>query len=658
MAIVKMDKFTLLFFESQKEKLLTALQGFESIQFINLQDQELLEKNEEFKNLKKDSVNVNLSDYNEQLSKIRFSLEFLKDYMPKQSALKSIQKEKASITIKNLQRFVENSNWFKIYKDLKEKEETIVALTNEIGKYETEIQVLDKWKNFDATFEALKNLKYTKAYLGTIQKNYEISFINDLSDSAKNTYVEILGKDSQDVFLHIIMEKNDEPLCEELFKKYGFSIFQPTYEGIPQNIIKEFFKEIKTAENKISHIKENLKSYEEQYEKLQYAFDYYNNLLMREEAATNFLKTEKVVAISGWIPSEEKNTFSSLIKSTVGEKFSIEYEEIKEEEFEDVPIKLKNRKFASNFEGIVEMYSLPKYNEIDPTPIMSIFYFIFFGMMLSDAGYGLLLLFGSLFMVKFTKDKEKAKTYKLFMLAGISTVIWGAIYGSWFGDLFSKYLGIDIPYLLDPGKSVTSILLISVAMGVVHIFVGLGIKGYIYIRDGKYLDAIYDVLTWYSTLIGAFLWIGTGMVGLPSVATTIGMILFIIGAIGLLLTQGREHPTIGARLGWGIYGVYGMTSYLGDIVSYSRLLALGLATGFIANAFNLIVALIPSPFSIVLSPVIFLLLHGFNMAVNALGSYVHAARLQYLEFFNKFYEGGGKKFTPYKLSDNYIKITK
>jgi len=297
------------------------------------------------------------------------------------------------------------------------------------------------------------------------------------------------------------------------------------------------------------------------------------------------------------------------------------------------------------------MYSLPLYKEIDPTPILSIFYFLFFGMMLSDAGYGLIMVIVSSIALKKVKDTAKRNTFKLFLFAGISTVIWGAMYGGWFGDLFSNYLGIKIPYLIDPAKGITQILILSVIFGLVHIFVGLGLKAYILIRSGQLKDAIYDVLTWYFVLIGAILM-------LVGVASSVGKILLIIGFVGLLLTQGRSAPTLGGKIGGGIYGVYGSTSYLGDVVSYSRLLALGLATGFIANALNLIVNLIPSPFSYIISPILFVALHLFNLLVNALGSYVHTARLQYLEFFNKFYEGGGKKFTPYKLSDQYLKITK
>ena len=229
--------------------------------------------------------------------------------------------------------------------------------------------------------------------------------------------------------------------------------------------------------------------------------------------------------------------------------------------------------------------------------------------------------------------------------------MWGAVYGGWFGDLFPEYFGIKIPFLLDPPNSIIEIFALSLGFGIIHIFVGLGIKAYMLIKEHKIKDAIYDVLSWYVTIIGSIMMIA-GKGG------SIGKWMLIGGLITLFLTQGRSAPTLGGKIGGGVYGVYGITGYLGDIVSYSRLLALGLATGFIANALNLIVSLFPKPIIYVLAPILFVALHLFNLLINALGSYVHAARLQYLEFFNKFYEGGGKKFTPYKLSEEYIKITK
>lgn len=318
---------------------------------------------------------------------------------------------------------------------------------------------------------------------------------------------------------------------------------------------------------------------------------------------------------------------------------------------EDVPIKLENNSFVEPFESITEMYSLPQYTEIDPTPIMSIFYFIFFGMMLSDAGYGLTMVIGTLIALNIFKlDKGMKNFMKLFLYLGISTTIWGAIYGGWFGDAPAQFVGKVAPDILSPSTQIMAVLGLAVVFGVIHIFVGLGIKAYVLFKKGKVIDAIYDVGLWYISLIGIFLMIA-------GIAGSIGKIMIILGFGGLILTQGRDADTFIGKLGGGLYGLYGITGYIGDIVSYSRLLALGLATGFIANAFNLMINLIPAPIKYFVGPIIFVCGHLFNLGVNALGAYVHSSRLQYLEFFNKFYEGGGKVFTPFKAVSKFMVVS-
>ncbi len=532
------------------------------------------------------------------------------------------------------------------------KEDRLNYLSNERTKIDAEINSLLPWKKFDAKFKNLKELKQTSYFIGTISKQYKEDFQNEFQDNLQNKYIEFINEDNEDLYIFALVLKEEEEKAKELFKNYGFSSLTLVYEDSPKAVIENFNIKISEIDKEVEKINTEIKTYESKIEEIQIAYEYFNNLIIRLNASENFLKSEKVIAICGWNTLDTNEELENIIKKAIGNDYYLSFTEVNEDDdVEEVPIKLKNNGFASAFESVVEMYSLPLYKEIDPTPILSIFYFLFFGMMLSDAGYGLIMVIVSSIALKKVKDTAKRNTFKLFLFAGISTVIWGAMYGGWFGDLFSNYLGIKIPYLIDPAKGITQILILSVIFGLVHIFVGLGLKAYILIRSGQLKDAIYDVLTWYFVLIGAILM-------LVGVASSVGKILLIIGFVGLLLTQGRSAPTLGGKIGGGIYGVYGSTSYLGDVVSYSRLLALGLATGFIANALNLIVNLIPSPFSYIISPILFVALHLFNLLVNALGSYVHTARLQYLEFFNKFYEGGGKKFTPYKLSDQYLKITK
>ncbi|EPY2277430.1 V-type ATP synthase subunit I [Clostridium sporogenes] len=652
MAIVKMNKFTLLAFESHKEKLLEELQSFEGVQFINLQNDALIEEDESLKLLDKDSVGSKYSEYAANLSKLKFVLDFLEEYVTQASGLKALLQDKKSLSYSTLNEKIKTIDWKSTYDDLKIKEDRLNYLSNERTKIDAEMNSLVPWKKFNAKFKTLKELKQTSYFIGTISKQYKEDFQNEFQDNLQNKYIEFINEDNEDLYIFALVLKEEEEKAKELFKNYGFSSLTLVYEDSPKAVIENFNIKISEIDKEVEKINTEIKTYESKIEEIQIAYEYFNNLIIRLNASENFLKSEKVIAICGWNTLDTNEELENIIKKAIGNDYYLSFAQVNEEDdVEEVPIKLKNNGFASAFESVVEMYSLPLYKEIDPTPILSIFYFLFFGMMLSDAGYGLIMVIVSSIALKKVKDTAKRNTFKLFLFAGISTVIWGAMYGGWFGDLFSNYLGIKIPYLIDPAKGITQILILSVIFGLVHIFVGLGLKAYILIRSGQLKDAIYDVLTWYFVLIGAILM-------LVGVASSVGKILLIIGFVGLFLTQGRSAPTLGGKIGGGIYGVYGSTSYLGDVVSYSRLLALGLATGFIANALNLIVNLIPRPFSYIISPILFIALHLFNLLVNALGSYVHTARLQYLEFFNKFYEGGGKKFTPYKLSDQYLKITK
>lgn len=650
MAIVKMNKFILLLLESHKEKLLEALQTFGGVQFINLQDEGIIEGYNDLNGLSKDEVGEKYILYEENLSKIRFALDFLQTYVPQKSNFLSILEDKKEMPLSQLTSVMKNNNWNDVYRVLKNKEAELNDLHNQKTKLEAEICTLANWTNFDTPLKFLRELKFSIPFLGTTAKQYEDILIRDFSEQIMNGYLEILNRDNQDIYIFALVHHSEQEKTQELLKKFGFSTFSQNYDTVPIEIVEDCNSTIKQLTTKEEQIKECIKSFDGEREHLLVAYEYFNNLILRLNACNNFLKSEKVITICGWTPVESNRELEVLVKKSIGNEYYIDFSEVEEQEAGGVPIKLINNSFSTPFENILEMYSMPLYTEIDPTPILAVFYFMFYGMMLSDAGYGLIMVLASAFALSKVKSKEKRNTFKLFLFAGISTMFWGAIYGGWFGDL-SNYFGFNPPKLLDSTADIAQIFILSLIFGVIHIFIGLGIKGYILVRSGNIKDAVYDVLTWYLTLIGSILM-------LIGVGGKFATVLFVIGIVGLLLTQGRAAPTLGGKIGGGIYGVYGITGYLGDVVSYSRLLALGLATGFIANALNLIINLFPSPIKYVLAPFLFLGLHTFNLLINALGSYVHAARLQYLEFFSKFYEGGGKKFTPFKLSDKYIRIIK
>ncbi|MDD6770225.1 MAG: V-type ATP synthase subunit I [Inconstantimicrobium porci] len=658
MAIVKMNKFTLLSFESNQDKILEELQGFEGVQFIDLQDPEVIKENEIFETLDKGKAGKDLSEYEDSLSKVKFSLDLLKGYVPKEGMLSSVLNDKKVISYKDLKESVEQGEWKNIYHSLKEKDDKISELNNEKSKNETDIEGFKPWQNFDAPLSMLKELKETSYFVGSCAVQYEQSIAKDLEELNVPYFVEHINKTSKDIYFMILCSKEHEELVSDAIKKYGFNSLHLSYDESPSKIIESCKERIAEINAEEDAIKAEMAKFADKVEVLQLAYEYFTSLVERQNVKENFVKTDKVTAIIGWNEVDNNKKLEERIKNIVGDEYYLTFEEVKEEERENnkVPIKLKNGGFAGPFESIVAMYGLPQYKEVDPTPILSVFYFLFFGMMLSDAGYGLMMALVCGFVMMKTKDREKKNTYKLFFFCGLSTILWGAIYGGWFGDLLSKYLGLNIPILINPTTDIMTMFIMSLAFGIIHIFVGLGIKAYLYAREKQYAAIVFDVVSIYFIIIGAVMLLAGMMAGMTSLEP-VGKILLIAGIVILVLTAGRESKSIVGKAIGGLNGVYGLTSYLGDIISYSRLMGLGLATGFIANALNLIINLFPVPFRWIIGPVLFIALHGFNLAINALGSYVHTARLQYLEFFNKFYEGGGNKFNPFKLSGKFVKVT-
>ena len=648
MAIVKMNKFTLLTFESKKQKLLREIQGLSNVEFINLQDDEFLEKYEELKSLAKDDIDLEYSKYEENLSKAKFALEFLKKYVPKKSGLKSLQEEKLTLTLDELDEKVKASKWEESYNKAKEKEAELANLDSNITKLQAEIDTLIPWQDLDVAFSEIKDLKNTSYFLGTIAKSFEDTLLEELS----NAYVEIISRSSNDINLLILSNKEDSENVSEVLRGVGFSAFKTEHKDVPMKLILEFKHQIEELQSKKFFIEEEIASFEEDLKKLELAYDYFVSKVERVKVSTNFLKTKNICAIQGWIAQEDNEELKSICSNTLKNDYYIEFEDVKEDEIDDVPIKLKNGELVSAFESVTGMYSYPKYNQIDPTPLLAPFYLIFFGMMVADVGYGLLVLIGAALALKFLKLDEGKKDFaKFFLYLSFPTIFFGAIYGSFFGDI------ITLPtQIIDTNKDVMTIVILSLALGVIQIFFGLFIKVYSLIRIGKAKDALLDPGSWIITLLSIGGIAAVKFLKLPNILGNIFIGTAIIGAILIVIGGGREEKSTGAKIGQGLYSLYGITGYVGDLVSYTRLMALGLAGGSIAGALNLLIHTLPGVAAIVIGPILFVLFHIFNLGLSLLGAYVHTARLQYVEYFGKFYEGGGRPFKAFKVSEKYIKI--
>ena len=648
MAIVKMKKFTLLTFESKKRKFLKEVQGLSNVEFINLQDEGFLEKYEDLKKLSKDNDEVECSKYEENLSKAKFGVEFFNKYVPKKSGLKALREGKVSLTLDELEEKVNSSNWINSYEKAKEKEAELLKLDSEVTKLQSEIDVLTPWENLDVPLNELKTLRNTSYYLGTIAKGYEETMFQELS----NCYVEIISRSTNDINLLILANNEYDENISEVLRSFGFTAFKTEHADVPLKLILDFKHDIEEIKSKKFFIQEEISDFEEDLKTLELAYDYFASKVERKKVSSNFLKTKNVCAIQGWIAEEDSEDLKTICSKVLNDDYYIEFEDVKEEEIDDVPIKLKNGELVSAFESITGMYSYPKYNEIDPTPLLTPFYLIFFGMMVADVGYGLLVLIASIIALKFLKLNNSMRDFmKFFFYLSFPTIFFGLVYGSFFGD------AITMPFkLIDTNKDVMTIVVLSLVLGVIQIFFGLFIKAYSLIRIGKSKDALLDAGSWIITLLSLGGIAAVKFLSLPSFLNILFIITSIIGAILIVIGGGREEKSFGAKAGQGLYALYGITGYVGDLVSYTRLMALGLAGGSIAGALNLLIHTLPGLAAVLLGPVLFVLFHIFNLGLSLLGAYVHTARLQYVEYFGKFYDGGGRPFKAFKSSEKYLSI--
>ena len=369
--------------------------------------------------------------------------------------------------------------------------------------------------------------------------------------------------------------------------------------------------------------------------------------LRREEAKSRLVGTDKVFLLEGWLPA---NRCAEIEKTLRPFTCAIETREPTEDEYPQVPVQLKNNKLTRPLNMVTEMYSLPAYGTLDPNPLMAPFFILFYGIMMADMGYGLLMMIASVIISKKYRPKGMSgELFSLLGLCGISTFIMGALTGGFFGDFLTQLVAIvspgtvfALPKLFDPLDDLTMILIGSMALGMVQIVTGMAISLIEKCKRKKFLDAFFEEITWWIVFIGiALLALGKG-----AAVLYVGCALVLLGPI----VQGK---------GWGkLTGVFGslynhVTGYFGDILSYTRLMALMLAGSVIAQVFNMLAAM---PGNVIAFIIISMLGNAMNFGLNLLGCYVHDLRLQCLEFFNKFYVDGGKPFRPMTLDTEYVDL--
>ena len=666
MGVAKLKKAELYYHKSVHEQIAAALQETGACQIIST-DLENQSRHSE--------VDALISSTEEKLADIRYLVRTLTPhYVDPIPALDRMLGERPEVTMSELEELATQT-------DLKAVCEKTRALEHEAGEVRSKLSearlnnsILSSLGFFEYPLSVLTEGTRTVTGLAGTVKAEKISglkaALGDFSVYSNDTELIIAPFDekkdkSSDIFVALIYSRKVESEVRELCAKNGVSLVEipasltgtaaEESEKISGIITELEAKETELA-GKISELaQENIPT-------VQKLSDYYNSLAKRYEGTSKSDETASVMFTKFWLPESKAQDIKAKIEAISPE---IDLTLSDPEPDEEPPSLLSNGNLVRPFNILTELYSSPKYRGIDPTPLLAPFFWIFFGMCLGDAGYAL-VVFGTIMYVfkKYKKISLGVKDFiTLFLFCSVSTFIYGVISGSFFGNFIDSFVPVLVPLknslmLVDPMTNPMQVLGISLLLGVIHLMFGLLIAAYEKIKSKLFIDAVGSDISWFLLIVGLCL-LGVSMGGmLPAHFFDIGRAMAIIGAVIIFLYAGKEKKGIINKIISGFLALYGSTSYLGDILSYSRLLALGFGSAVIGMVINLLGGLAADiPYvGWLVAIVVIIGGHIFSIAINILGSFVHPLRLQYVEFFGKFYSGGGEPFTPLTLSQEYVNV--
>lgn len=516
----------------------------------------------------------------------------------------------------------------------------IASLESEAAALQTQAESLEPWLQLDIPLEQLSFTETTHCHVGFLPEKELPAFQEGMQNLLADwkTYGE--GQDGR--ALVVLAYNRDEEAVKHLLKEHDFSeAVLPKRSGTASQVQQELLQEAKEREDKIARLQQETRDTLPHKQQVEL---YYDQLSAAHDRLQNGgVETVSAFKVQGWVRKDRTQRVEKVIRS-VTEAYQLTFADPAEGEIP--PTVLENSKLVEPYESVVELYSLPKAGSIDPDAIMAPFHFIFFGMMMSDAGYGLVLTIMLYIALKKFKPTGFARQLALVIFfGGISTTIWGAMFGGWFGLEWH-------PLLFVPMNEPLKMLALCFGLGSIHLITGMLLKTKMLLRDGDVMGAVCDQISWLIMFLGFFL--------MALVPGPIGKYLAWLGAGIIVLFGGRDRKGIISRLIGGLLSLYNISGYLSDLLSYSRIFALGLATGVIAMVINTVAQMLWSagPVGIVAAILVLLAGHYFNIIINVLGAFVHSSRLQYIEFFGKFYEAGGRAFLPLALRTKYTDITK
>ncbi len=647
MAIVKMKKLSLAAAACDADELMQKLMWTGSVEVSDaassVEGDERLTPDERF--------SQKLSELSSKLGEYEKAISFLKEY---EKAPKGLFSKRRSYTREFYDLPAET---FAAADSVASRAQKIALGIDDTLAKEARIRAslsfLAPWKDFDLDL-SVKGTLTTEIVAGSLPKDISHDALREeMALECENAILETVSENEISSHICVIALKEDLDKVTALLARKGF--IRADFSAYKLSAAEEYSRLSQTSEVleiERSNLKTKAIKLAQEIDILRLACDIVSSEIAKTEAQKKMICTKSAVILSGWIPEKKMGEIDKIL-----EGYECWREFTDPEEGDDVPVLLSNNSIAKPFESIIDMYVLPAYGSFDPTAIMAVFYFIIFGLMLADVVYGLLLAIGGFWALKkLDLGKGIKQLVKLFAICGISCTVAGVFLGSYLGDLPSAIVtafggeAFVMPLtIINPLEEPILFIVVSLVVGFVHMLVGLAIKFYMVCRDGSFLEAFFDVGGWFIVFAGA---------GLIFVHKITGIIILAIG-IAVMMTGGalKKKGVFGRIIG-GFGAVYGFVGFASDLISYSRIMALGLTSAIIASVFNILATIaLPSPLGFVLFIIVILLGHVLNLGINIIGTFVHASRLQYIEFFGKFYEDGGRKFIPLTTCEKYTSIT-
>ena len=638
MAIVKMDKFNLLSFDSDRDNLLNTLQGFNYVHFNDLVKQPDDDYLTEVRETKR------LAEIDESLTKVNYAIDVIRDYT--KDLPDELSDNVSDLSLEEVNKRGSNFTFDLIYEKLRglitKREKLVQSRDNLNQKYND----LSPWQDINVNVDKLYKSDRFFLETGTISSKFYEDLQNALVErNLDGTLVYKISEKDGNYYVVAISTNKEAEEFSEILREFGFTRVKIAADNEVNTYLTDLSGQKYEINDQIEAVDKEITDFKKYLPDLYIYQSYVTNCRKKEASSENFLKTRQMNIVEGYVPSDRSEEFKADLDKILGEKYILDVIPADKDD-PNVPIILKNNKLIEPYENVVATYALPKYSELDPTAIVAPFYTIFTGFMIGDLGYGLLGVIAILLALKL-KDfpKETEQTLKLFLRISISASVFGFIFGSVFGGI------IDVPFgWIDTTQDINQLITLSIVIGAISLFFALGVKGFMAIRDGHPDGLFFDVISWYMAVGGA---IALALTGSP-----IAKWVMIAGMVIIVLFAGRAMKSWGARIASGTYELYGITSWIGDFVSFLRLMALVLSGGFVAYSVNLIVEMMAGSGigGLIGGIIVFIVFQLFNMFLSYLSAYVHSLRLIYVEMFNKFYEGGGIKFREMVEDTNFVNI--